>query len=322
MATSGSSRGKIILGIALAAIAVLVLGISIWQSKDAASPSSKTATSGKPSALTTVAVLPFQNMSGDKDSDFLRLALPDEMTTTLSYVRSLSIRPFATSSKYGGASVDVQQAGQEMHVSYVVTGHFLKAGNQLEITLEAVDVANNRTLWHDTLTAAAPDLIAMRSQIAAKVKQGLVPALGAGNDGSETFTRPNNEEAYDLYLRSLAVAHDPVPNKEAITMLERAVGLDPNYAPAWAALGHRYSYDADYSDGGEAIHQRSNAALERALALDPNLISASEWLITNQVNRGNLLPAYFQAKTLVERHPESAGPHFALSYVLRYGGAT
>ena len=66
--------------------------------------------------------------------------------------------------------------------------------------------------------------------------------------------------------------HDPLPNKDAIVMLERAVGLDPTYAPAWSSLGIRYHYDAAYSNGGDAMFQRSNAALERALALDPNLI--------------------------------------------------
>src|SRR5262249_54853844 len=82
----------------------------------------------------TVAVLPFGNVGGDKDIDFLRLALPDEIATTLSRGRSLSIRPFATTSKYINHDTDLQTAGQEMRVSNIVTGHFLKAGNQLQVT--------------------------------------------------------------------------------------------------------------------------------------------------------------------------------------------
>jgi hypothetical protein len=170
------------------------------------------------------------------------------------------------------------------------------------------------------MTVAAPDMIAMRSQITAKVRQGLVPALGAGTDSSEG-THPKNEEAYDLYLRSISLPHDPLPNKDAIAMLERAVGLDPNYASAWGALGLRYNYDAAYSNGGEAMRQRSNAALQRALALDPNFIAAAGWLITNRVDKGELGKAYIDAKALVERHSEKAEAHFALAYVLRYGGA-
>jgi tetratricopeptide (TPR) repeat protein len=153
------------------------------------------------------------------------------------------------------------------------------------------------------------------------VRQGLVPALGAGADSAEGATRPKNEEAYDLYLRSIAVPHDPAPNKDAIAMLERAVGLDPSYAPAWNALGRRYHYDSAYSNGGEPAFQRANAAFERALALDPNFIDPAGELTGAQVERGQFVRAYQDAKALVDRHPEKASAHFALSYVLRYGGA-
>ena len=207
-----------------------------------------------------------------------------------------------------------------MHVTDVVTGHYLKEGDQLQITLEAVDVADNRTLWRDTMTVAAPDMIAMRSEVTAKVRQGLVPALGAGADSGEG-THPKNEEAYDLYLRSIALPHDPAPNKDAIAMLERSVGLDPSYAPAWGYLGVRYHYDGAYSNGGEEMRKRSDAAFERAISLDPNYIFAIAWLITNRVEQNQLSKAYQDAKALVTRHPENAQAHFALAYVLRYGGA-
>jgi eukaryotic-like serine/threonine-protein kinase len=305
-------------------IAVLVAGLAVVgligvfayilaQNKHRAVPTG-------PANPTTVAVLPFQNMSADNGVDFLRLALPDEIATTLSYVRALSIRPFATTSKYTGAGLDLQQAGREMHVSDIVTGHYLKEGDQLEITLEAVDVENNRTLWRDTLNVDAPDMIAMRGQITSKVRQGLVPALGVGSDLAETSTHPKNEEAYDLYLRSIALPHDPGPNKEGIAILERSVGLDGTYAPALAELGLRYYWDSQYSDGGEAAFQKSNSALERALTLDPNLMTASVQITANRVERGDLAGAYKFADDLVKRHPNNSFSHFARSYVLRYAG--
>jgi serine/threonine protein kinase/tetratricopeptide (TPR) repeat protein len=294
-------------------VAVIALAIYFWPSKGKAG-----ATVSANSI--TIAVLPFQNIGADKDVDFLRLALPDEIATDLSYVRTLSIRPFATTSKYAAAGLDLQQAGHEMRVTDIVTGHYMKQGDQLQITLEAVDVENNRTLWRDTLSAAAPDMIAMRSQITSKVRQGLVPALGAGAGLAETGTRPKNEEAYDLYLRSLALPNNPSPNKEAIAMLERAIGLDSTYAPAWEFLGLCYYRDSQYSDGGEASFQKSNAALERALALDPNLSGAASQVIANRVERGDLVKAYKDADALVKRQPGSVESHFARSYVLRYAG--
>ena len=301
---------------ALVATVALVIGAVVFWQLQHHQAASKVSTANP----TTVAVLPFQNMSPDKDVDFLRLALPDEIATALSYVKSLSIRPFATTSKYNAASLDLEQAGREMRVTNIVTGHYLKEGDQLQITLEAVDVANNRSVWRDTLSVGALDMIAMRGQIAARVRQGLVPALGVGDTSAEAGTRPENEEAYDLYLRSVSLPHDAAPNKEAIAMLERSVGLDSTYAPAWRALGERYYYDSHYSDGGEAMFQRSTAAHERALALDPDFSDAAGMLITNRVERGELGKAYQDAKALVARHPENAMAHFALSYVLRYGG--
>jgi tetratricopeptide (TPR) repeat protein len=189
----------------------------------------------------------------------------------------------------------------------------------LQVTLEAVDVENNRTLWRDTLNVAALDMIAMRGQITAKVRQGLVPALGATSSG-ESGTRPKNEEAYDLYLRSVSVPHDAAPNKEAIAMLERSVGMDPSYAPAWDALGLRYYYDATYSNGGEQMFRRSTSAVERALALDPNLVDAADSLIVIHTERGELAKAYEDSLALVKRRPDSALAHFSLSYVFRYTG--
>jgi serine/threonine protein kinase/tetratricopeptide (TPR) repeat protein len=299
---------------AVGVIAAIVVVVFLWQSRH---PAVTAIDSANPRAI---AVLPFQNAGSDKDADFLRLALPDEIATALSYVQSFSIRPFATTSKYNASNLDLQQAGREMGVTSIVTGHYLKEGDQLEITLEAVDVANNRSVWRDTINVAASDKIAMREQITSRVRQGLVPVLGGLADSGEAGTRPRSEEAYDLYLRSIAVPRDVAPTKDAIAMLERAVGIDPSYAPAWEALGLRYYFDGSYGDGGEPAFERSDSATERALALDPDLISARSQLITNRAERGEVRSAYAEASALVKRRPNSAGAHFALGYVLRYAG--
>ena len=217
--------------------------------------------------------MPFQNAGSDKDIDFLRLALPDEIATSLSGVKSLSGRPLATTGKYSQPDIDLQQAGRAMGVSTIVTGHYLSESGQLAITLEAVDVATNRTVWRDQVHVVAADGLAMRERITSALRRRCSFSCGAGA-GAEARTRPKNEQAYDLYLRSLAVSHDAAPNKQAIEMLERVVAIDPAYAPAWEALGLRYYFDAQYGGGGEAMFQRSVSAYDRALALDPNLILA------------------------------------------------
>jgi eukaryotic-like serine/threonine-protein kinase len=271
-------------------------------------------------AQTAIAVLPFQNAGSDKDIDFLRLALPDEIATSLSRVKSLSVRPFATTSKYNSPDVDLQQAGRAMGVSSIVTGHYLSERGQLAITLEAVDVDSNRTVWRDQVQVATADGLAMREQVTSLVRQGLIPVLSRSATPSETETRPGNNQAYELYLRSLAISGDADPNRDAIAMVEKAVALDPNYAPAWEALGSRYYFDAEYGNGGEAMFRRSVSAFERALALDPNLIFSASQLITHRAERGELHDSYAEALALVNRWPDSSQAHFALGYVLRYAG--
>jgi hypothetical protein len=156
--------------------------------------------------------------------------------------------------------------------------------------------------------------------MAAKIRQELLPALGIAGGFLDTGTRPKNAEAYDLYLHSLALPHDAGPNKDAIAVLEHVVEVDPTYAPAWEQLGLRCYYDADYSDGGEPMFQRSNKAYERALQLDPNRIFAASQLITNHLERGELRQAYKAGQEMVKRRPESAQAHFAVSVVYRYAG--
>jgi len=267
-----------------------------------------------------IAVLPLQNLNGDFSVDYLRFALADEISNVLTHSRTLDVRPSGVTRKYTSPDIDPQKVGRELHVGNVLTGHFLRQGDHLLVTLEATETKGNKMLWQTNFTASSEDLLALQSQLANQLRQGLLPTLGAAGNYLDTGTRPKNQEAYDLYLHSLALPHDAGPNKDAIAVLEHVVEMDPNYAPAWEELGVRSYYDADYSNGGEEMFQRSNKASERAIALDPNRIVAAGQLITNRVERGELTKAYEAAQALVKSRPESGQAHFTLAFVLRYAG--
>ena len=310
----GTSKKQTYLLIGVSAILVTVLAaVGAWFFKH------RMGASGG-AAKNTIAVLPMQNINGDFSVEYLRFALADEIANVLTYTRTLDVRPSSVTRKYVGADVDPQRAGHELRVATVLTGHFLKQGEKLLITLEAIDVDTDKLIWQTNLTAGAQDLISLQSQMASQMRQGLLPALGAAGGFLDTGTRPKNAEAYDLYLHSLALSHDPGPNKDAIAVLEHVVAVDPTYAPAWEELGLRCYYDADYSNGGEEMFQRSTKAYERALALDPNRVPAASQMVVNHVERGELAQAYEIAQALVKRRPESAQAHFALSFALRYAG--
>jgi serine/threonine protein kinase/Tfp pilus assembly protein PilF len=310
--TSSKFSTYLLLGISAVLLMVLV-AVGAWWFK-------MRRMTGASAPKNTIAVLPLQNRNGDISVEFLRFALADEIANTLTYTRTLDVRPSAITQKFVGSDVDPQKAGRELHVANILTGHFLKQGDHLLITLEAIQVEGNRLLWQTNVTAPAQDLIALQAQMAARIRQELLPALGVASGFVDTGTRPKNAEAYDLYLHSLALPRDAGPNKDAIAVLEHVVEVDPTYAPAWEQLGFRCYYDADYSDGGEPMFQRSNKAYERALELDPNRIFAAGQLIANRVERGELGKAYQAALALVKRHPESAVAHFTMGYVYRYAG--
>jgi TolB-like protein len=311
--TTRASRARkaFLLGGLLAAL-LLAAGVAWWATHRRSS--SKTA-----AGQTTLAILPFQNLGADTSSDYLKLALPDEIATTLSYIPSLAIRPFASTRKYAKPDVDPQAAGKELAVADVLSGHFLREGDRLQVTLEVTDTESNRVLWRDTLAAAASDLIGLREQITAHLRHGLFPVFAASAPEAAA-SAPKNSEAYDLYLRAAALSRDPEPNKQALGMLRRAVALDPNYAPAWNDLGKREYYDGTYSDAGPAAFERSRAAHERALAIDRNFTEAADNLIILRTEGGDLSGALEDAARILLARPDSAQAHFTRGYVLRYAG--
>jgi len=269
----------------------------------------------------TIAVIPFANLGGDHSRDYLKLAIPDEITTILSYSRDLAVRPFSVSRRLTG-DVDPQDAAKKLNADTIVSGHVIDEAGHLSVTLEAIDAAANKLLWRDAFDVPSADLINMREELTRRIDNGLLPRLNVGASAAAgEHSRPQNAEAYALFLRAAAASSDPAPNKEAWDLLERAVQLDPNYAPAWAQLARRAYYNYTYSDGGDAVVARADEAARRALQLDPDLVEAATRLVVMRTERGDLVQAYRDAKDLVKRRPDDSESHLALAYVLRYGGA-
>ena len=167
-------------------------------------------------------MLPLHNTNADPSIDFLRMALADEIATTLSRARGVAVRPFSTTSPYDATGLDVRKAGRAAGADTLVTGRIGKALDQLSITLEVIDVADNALLWRDTIEAPAQSLLATHVLLALAVRGGLVPAVGGRV--TDALPEPKSTEAYELYLRSAVIPYDPGPNPQATVMLERAVG--------------------------------------------------------------------------------------------------
>lgn len=298
---SRSRRG--VLSAGLAVIAAAALGFAWWW-KSASVP-----------ALTSVAVVSFENAAGDETLNYLGLALPDEIATLLTKSRNLAVRPIA----YVDAR-DPLASARARGVDHIVTGrYYLEDKDRLSLAIEAQHVLQERVIWRTRITVPAGDLLAMRGHIAEGVRQGLLPALGAVT-AQGSAVDPVNAEAYQLYLRSLALPQQPAPTERAIEMLERALALEPGFAPAWHALGLRYYDYGTYGTGAKPARLQSLAAHRKALELDPELIAAARSIVTHRAEGGDLEGAYLEARSLLEHFGPGTETHFTSSYVYRYGG--
>jgi DNA-binding winged helix-turn-helix (wHTH) protein/tetratricopeptide (TPR) repeat protein len=302
-ATRPASTRRWLFAAGVLAATVLLLGAAWWW-RTASAP-----------RLTSIAVLRFENAANDAALDYLALALPDEIATLLTKSPDLAVRPF----EYVAGDQPLA-AARARQVDHILTGrYYLEENGQLSLAVEAQHVQQERVIWRTRISAPAHDLLAMRKRMADSVRQGLLPALGASMSPAAGST-PAHDEAYRLYLRSIALPKQPNPTERAVELLERAVTLDPTFAPAWEALGLRYYDHGTYGVGAEAARQQALAALRKALEVDPELIGAARQMVILRTESGDLEGAYKEARRLLDHFGPSAQTHFALAYVYRYGG--
>ena len=184
--------------------------------------------------------------------------------------------------------------------------------------MAAIDVGDDRVMWQETMIVPAEDLVAMREQVTSRVRQGLIPRWVRQAPKQKAVRVRTTKRPMTCTCAASRLAHDGEQNREAVRMLERSVGLDSTFAPAWSALGKRYYYEEEYGVGATGIMTRTLPTLRRALALDPNLEDAAQQIVSLDTDAGKLVQAYQEAKEMVEKRPQSGFAHFTLSYVLRY----
>jgi len=270
-----------------------------------------------PTPRVVIAVLPFSNEGAGPDFDYLRYAIANDLVTDLTYARSVTVRSFASTRRYGSQTVDPEIVGKELRVTHVVTGGFLKDKQNLRVNLELVEIEQNRPIWREEVTVPPQDLVALHDKLAVRAAQGLLPAMNVAGASPDEISTPKNEQALELFSHSLSIPLDPESNLLAIKKLEESVSLDSSYAPAWGELGNRYYYDYHYGNGGKAAAAKALQAYKRQSELDPNWPAVSTGVRAEQ---GDVNGAYDQAAAFLRRHPDVALGHHSMSYVLRIAG--
>jgi len=226
----------------------------------------------------SIAVLPFQNMSGDPEQEYFADGMVEEITTALSRIRWLFVIARNSSFTYKGQAVDVKQVGRELGVRYVLEGSVRKAGGRVRITAQLIEASDGAHLWADRFDGSLEDVFDLQDKVASSVAGVIEPALQAA-EIARSASRPTSDlTAYDLYLRAYPMFWVSAQVPEALQLLEQAIERDPRYGPAlaWAAICcYRLLQDGRSVDP-ETQRRKGHDFARRALEVagdDPNVLA-------------------------------------------------
>ena len=198
----------------------------------------------------SIAVLPFQNMSGDSEQEYFVDGIVEDIITGLSRIKWLYVNARNSTFVYKGRAVDVKQAGRELDVRYVLEGSLRKAGNRVRVTAQLIEAEGGTHVWAERYDRPIGDIFDLQDELTLNVIGAIEPSLRQAEIERAKRKRPENLDAYDLYLRAQPFAQVAMPGDagKALALLDRALALEPDYAAAHASAA--WCYEQRYMRGG------------------------------------------------------------------------
>lgn len=278
--------------------------------------------SGSPVASTgahTLAVLPLRNLKPDPETDFLSMALADAVIGRLEYVNEILVRPSSYVVKYRNGNADPRVIAHDLHVQSILTGSYIREGDHLRISAELIEVGKTEVLWHETFDLPYDQLLTVQNRVAENVARGLQLQILPQETQRMRRSAPKNTLAYEYYLHALTYK---ISNEYRlpIQMLEKSVSLDSDYAPAWMLLGQEYGAYASLQGGGAAFSEKSKAAFDKALELDPELPNLHTYLAIQMMEHGDVEKGLLTVREELRLNPNEAFAHWWLTEAYLYGG--
>jgi len=274
--------------------------------------------------INSIAVLPFENKSGNADTDYLSDGLADSLIYRLSQLPNLKVSPTSSVMRYRGKDTDVAQIATELKVDAVMSGRLTQRGDDLSISVQLIDARNEKVIWAEQYDRKMADLLATQREIATTITQKLQLKL-SGEEKGITKKYTDNNEAYQLYLKGryhFARRTKDDVNK-AIASYEQAIRLDSNFALAYARIAEAYNQmpNYPYASPTEAF-PKAKAAAEKAIAIDPTLSEAHTAMGNTLTSLDRNWPeAEREFKRALELDPRSATAHYryASEYLISVG---
>jgi TolB-like protein/class 3 adenylate cyclase len=236
----------------------------------------------------SIAVLPFQNMSGDPEQEYFADGMVEEIITALSRIRWLFVIARNSSFTYKGQAIDVKRVGQELGVRYVLEGSVRKAGQRLRITGQLIDALTGTHLWADRFDGSLEDVFDLQDKVATSVAGVIEPTLQAAEIRRSAGRPTTDLSAYDLYLRALAIFFPITKERifEALGLLDQAIAIDRHYGPAlsWAAYCHMTFVRDGWTEEPDTSHRKAIELARRALEVgenDPRILANAAVVMAN-----------------------------------------
>jgi len=275
--------------------------------------------------IQSLAVLPLENLSGDKEQEYFADGMTEELITSLAKISTLKVIARTSVMLYKGAKKPLQQIAKELDVDGLIEGSVLREGGQVRITAKLIQASTGQNLWAENYQRDLRGVLALQGEIASAIADRVRAAVTSQESERLKAARQVDPEVYDQTLRAKALLEYGMGDeqfRQAIELFQKAVARDPTYAPAWAGLGEAnwslaasgFEYVAPADVRGRAI-----AAADKALNLDPNLADAHKARAVIAIDgEWNLAKAQQYFERALELRPGYAAAHNLYGQMLVY----
>ena len=273
----------------------------------------------------SIAVLPFQNMSGDAEQDYFCDGLVEDIITTLSKLAGLRVIARNSSFVYKGRSVDIREAAKQLGVRYVLEGSVRKSGNRIRITAQLIDAKDGTHVWAERYDRAMDDIFVIQDEITLVLATEMQVKLTEGEQARLRYTTTNNVEAWTYWAQGMSHYRQAVAKEKmgpARLYWEKALALDPNSASLNAMLGFMHCLDARFGwwENRETAIAKARGYADKALEIDPASADAYTTSSLILLMQGDYDAAVADARKAVELAPGSADAAELASFVLAPSG--
>jgi non-specific serine/threonine protein kinase len=268
-----------------------------------------------------IAVLPFGNISPDKESDYFADGLTEELIANLSRLKDMRVVPRTTSMRFKGTNKDVKTIGRELGARYILAGSVRKFQENLRITVELIDVDSDAQLWAETYKGKLADIFDIQEQVSKQIVDMLMLKLTPTEKIVLTKRSTVNAEAFDCYLRARDFLYQRSKKSMhfALQLFQKAIDLDPRYAEAYAGLGETYSSLYLDQERNEAWLDKAIEASLKALMYDSSLSEAYTALGHSYFNKKMYDDAITSAQKAIELDPNNFSGYWLLGRIYHNG---